>query len=101
MLEFGRPLIWGENTVDTAQTFALPAGTVTFLPSDIDGSTRLWEAEPDAMARAVPRLYRIFDEAVSGHGGRAREARCRACCRRFMAALHSQRSVLMDIALNE
>ncbi len=27
----------------------LPAGTVTFLLTDIEGSTRLWETEPEAM----------------------------------------------------
>jgi class 3 adenylate cyclase len=32
----------------------LPAGTVTFLLSDIEGSTRLWERHPEAMRVAVP-----------------------------------------------
>ena len=47
----------------------LPSGTVTFLFTDIEGSTKLWDLYPDAMAvalvrhdeiiRAVPRLLQI------------------------------------------
>ena len=58
----------GAGPGDTV-TFALPAGTVTFLLSDIEGSTRLWEAHPDAMRRAVPRHYEILSEAVARHDG--------------------------------
>jgi class 3 adenylate cyclase len=34
----------------------LPAGTVTFLLSDIEGSTRLWEADPEAMEVACSSM---------------------------------------------
>lgn len=50
-------------------SFALPAGTVTFLLSDIEGSTRLWEAHPDAMRAAVPEHYEILADAVARHDG--------------------------------
>ena len=30
----------------------LPSGTVTFLFTDLEGSTRLWEEHPDAMQSA-------------------------------------------------
>ncbi len=65
----GRPAIWSDGMSETAESFVLPAGTVTFLLSDIEGSTRLWETEPDAMAQAVPAVYSILDEAVSRHAG--------------------------------
>ena len=65
----GRPLIWGDVPGDQTATFVLPAGTVTFLLSDIEGSTRLWQDEPEAMARAVPEHYAILQEAVARHGG--------------------------------
>lgn len=47
----------------------LPAGTVTFLLTDVAGSTRRWESGREAMARAIARHYEIIDEAVASHGG--------------------------------
>ncbi|MDQ4041480.1 MAG: hypothetical protein M3141_06990, partial [Actinomycetota bacterium] len=49
--------------------FALPAGTVTFLLTDVEGSTRLWEAAPDDMSVAVARHYELLDAAIALHGG--------------------------------
>jgi predicted ATPase/class 3 adenylate cyclase/DNA-binding CsgD family transcriptional regulator len=58
------------DSQSTATTpFALPAGTVTFLLTDIEGSTRLWERAADVMPAAVARHYAILDEAVADHGG--------------------------------
>ena len=47
----------------------LPAGTVTFLLTDIEGSTRLWEAVPEAMEVALERHNRLVTGAVEDHGG--------------------------------
>jgi hypothetical protein len=47
----------------------LPAGTVTFLLTDIEGSTRLWESEPEAMGVALQRHDRLLAEVIEGHGG--------------------------------
>ena len=33
----------------------LPTGTVTLLLADVQGSTRLWETQPDEMAAALAR----------------------------------------------
>ena len=47
----------------------LPAGTVTFLLTDIEGSTRLWETVPDAMTEALERHNRLLTGVIEGHGG--------------------------------
>src|SRR5262247_3786453 len=47
----------------------LPAGTVTFLLTDIEGSTRLWETVPEAMEVALERHNRLLPEVIEGHGG--------------------------------
>ena len=47
----------------------LPSGTVTFLFTDIEGSTRLWEEHPDAMRDALARHDEIVRDAIEAHGG--------------------------------
>ncbi|MDQ6852173.1 MAG: adenylate/guanylate cyclase domain-containing protein [Actinomycetota bacterium] len=47
----------------------LPAGTVTFLFTDVEGSTRLWEEHPDAMKAALARHDEILRDAVQSHAG--------------------------------
>jgi predicted ATPase/class 3 adenylate cyclase len=47
----------------------LPTGTVTFLLTDIEGSTRLWEQDPVAMRAATARHDALVEEIVGGNGG--------------------------------
>lgn len=47
----------------------LPTGTVTLLLADVEGSTRLWETQPEVMEAAVARLDLTLSEAVAAHGG--------------------------------
>ena len=47
----------------------LPSGTLTFLFTDLEGSTRLWEAHPDAMHGALARHDEILRDAVGANGG--------------------------------
>ena len=47
----------------------LPAGTVTFLFTDIEGSTALWERDQAAMATAVARHIALLDAVIQPHGG--------------------------------
>src|SRR3712207_5601548 len=47
----------------------LPSGTVTFLFTDIEGSTALWERDRAAMAAAVKRHTALLDAAIQSHGG--------------------------------
>jgi predicted ATPase/class 3 adenylate cyclase len=46
-----------------------PSGTVTFLFTDIEGSTRLWESAPEAMRVAIARHDEIVRRAIEAHGG--------------------------------
>jgi predicted ATPase/class 3 adenylate cyclase len=47
----------------------LPTGTVTFLFTDLEGSTRLWDEQPEAMKSALARHDGILVEAVEAKGG--------------------------------
>jgi predicted ATPase/class 3 adenylate cyclase len=47
----------------------LPSGTVTFLFTDIEGSSRLWEERPEAMQAALTRHDELLRKAIEGHGG--------------------------------
>jgi predicted ATPase/class 3 adenylate cyclase len=47
----------------------LPTGTVTFLFTDLEGSTRLWEEHPEVMHDALARHDAILRMAVEAHGG--------------------------------
>lgn len=47
----------------------LPEGTVTFLLTDIEESTRLWEEQPDAMADALVRHDALAAEYIAAHDG--------------------------------
>ncbi|MGB9225754.1 ATP-binding protein, partial [Mycobacterium sp.] len=47
----------------------LPTGTVTLLLADVEGSTRLWETQPDDMTAAFTRLDRVLADCVVAHGG--------------------------------
>jgi class 3 adenylate cyclase len=47
----------------------LPQGTVTFLFTDLEGSTRRWEAHPGEMRDGLARHNTIVHGAVQSHGG--------------------------------
>ena len=42
---------------------------MTFLFTDIEGSTRRWEADPDAMRTALAVHDEVLRSAVEAHGG--------------------------------
>jgi predicted ATPase/class 3 adenylate cyclase len=47
----------------------LPSGTVTFLFTDLQGSTRLWQEHPEAMKSALAHHDEILNAAIVQHGG--------------------------------
>src|SRR5260370_20668106 len=56
---------WGDHGVSGL----LPTGTVTLLLADVEGSTRLWEAQPEVMTAAVAKLDETLSEAIASHRG--------------------------------
>ena len=54
-------------TVPTDSRF--PTGTVTFLFTDIEGSTTLWEKHPDAMKAALARHDSLLRHAIESSDG--------------------------------
>jgi len=49
----------------------LPSGIVTFLFTDIEGSTPLWEHEPERMRLALARHHAILRVAIAAEAGHA------------------------------
>ena len=47
----------------------LPTGTVTFLFTDIEGSTKLWEQFPDGMKASLARHDSLIEESVEDNSG--------------------------------
>src|ERR1700730_18244331 len=50
-------------------TAAAPSGVVTFLFTDVEGSTRRWEADADAMRVALAVHDEVLRSAIEAHGG--------------------------------
>ena len=64
----------GDDTVPAAAPGPapgeLPSGVVSFLLTDIEGSSGLWEADPEAMAVALELHDQLIVRGVEAHGGR-------------------------------
>jgi len=49
--------------------FTAPSGVVTFLFTDVEGSTRRWEADAESMRAALTAHDDVLRAAIDGHGG--------------------------------
>jgi class 3 adenylate cyclase len=61
-----------QNAPSTSGTGAMispPTGTITFLFTDMEGSTRLWELHADAVRAALVRNDALVEEIVQSYGG--------------------------------
>ncbi len=47
-----------------------PSGVVTFLFTDIEGSTRRWETDPEVMRAALADHDEVLRSAIEAQGGR-------------------------------
>ena len=52
-----------------AAAAAAPSGVVTFLFTDVEGSTRRWETDAEAMRAALAAHDEVLHEAIEAHGG--------------------------------
>ena len=50
-------------------TGVLPSGVVTFLFTDVEGSTRRWEADAEGMRTALAAHDKVLRSAIEGHDG--------------------------------
>ena len=86
-----------------AERTPLPTGTVTFLFSDIEGSTERWERHREAMKSAVRKHEELIRTAISAHNGQVFKTVGDAFCAAFYnvadaisAALDAQRSLMKE-----
>jgi predicted ATPase/class 3 adenylate cyclase len=47
----------------------LPTGTVTLVLADVEGSTRLWETQPEQMTAAIGRMNQVVSDTIATHSG--------------------------------
>src|ERR687897_888284 len=87
----------------SARMTGLPSGTVTFLFTDIEGSTARWERDPVAMGAAMPRHDALLNRAVEEHGGRVFKTLGDGICAAFpdavsavAAAVEAQRVLMVQ-----
>ena len=50
-------------------TAAAPSGVLTFLFTDVEGSTRRWEADAEGMRAALAAHEEVLRSAIEAHGG--------------------------------
>lgn len=72
----------------------LPTGAVTFLFTDIEGSTRLWEKHPLEMRDALRRHDGILRATVKDYGGYVFKMVGDACCAAFVYPREALRAAL-------
>jgi class 3 adenylate cyclase len=81
----------------------LPSGTVSFLFTDIEGSTALWERDRAAMREAVERQLTILQSLITAHHGvvfrvigDAVQAAFASAADALRAAVAAQRALLQE-----
>src|ERR1700693_4422225 len=80
---------------------SLPTGTVTFLFTDIEGSTKLWEAHPEEMRAALARHDALMREAIVSANGHVFKTVGDAFCAAFAMAPDAVSAALkVQTALN-
>src|ERR1700739_4099547 len=68
MFEMGPCSVWHSACV-SAVSAGPPSGVVTFLFTDVEGSTRRWEADAEGMRAALAAHDEVLRYAIEAHGG--------------------------------
>src|SRR5438445_7646520 len=91
---------WPSPTGRRTPVSELPTGTITFLYTDIRGSTKLWEEHPTAMKAALARHDACLRAAIETHRGHIFKPMGAGFCAAFaqasdalLAALAAQQSL--------
>ena len=72
----------------------LPTGTVTFLFTDVEGSTKLWERYPEAMPATMARHDEVLRGVMESSGGFVFKTIGDAFCVAFPSAPHALEAAL-------
>src|SRR5947209_803988 len=87
----------------TSPNSSLPTGTITFLFTDIEGSTKRWERFPEEMQEAFAHHEAILRHAIEANGGYAYkmigdafQAAFPTAAQALAAALDGQRSLYSE-----
>ncbi len=81
----------------------VPTGTVTFVFTDIEASTRLWQQNPEAMKGSLARHHMLLERTIESNGGYVFQIVGDAFCAAFhtasegvAAALAAQRALAAE-----
>jgi predicted ATPase len=87
-------------------TAAAPSGVVTFLFTDVEGSTRRWEADADEMRLALAAHDEVLRQAIDAHGGWLFKHTGDGVCAAFAspraavdAAITAQRALVLPVRM--
>src|SRR5437660_6620106 len=72
----------------------LPSGNMTFFFTDIEGSTRLWEADPEAMRQALASHDTLLRDVIESSGGHVFKTTGDGFCAVFSSAAHAAHAAL-------
>jgi class 3 adenylate cyclase len=83
-----------EHKEGAQQMAELPTGTVTFLFTDVEGSTKLWERYPQAMGANMARHDELLRTVMESSGGFVFKTIGDAFCVAFPSAPHALEAAL-------
>ena len=83
-----------QSRVTTPSSSLIPSGTVTFLFTDIEGSTERWETHRAGMKTALARHDELLSEAIAANGGYVFKRMGDAYCAAFRTAPEAIRAAI-------